>query len=386
MLVSDIVGPVEVCVETVAALAAEEEGLRTTIVTSLVPTTRTGLGCVTRIDFDDLHAMCLSFVAQKAVELAEAPAMEASLPLALSHLSAFTDVAQVLNDESCTRLCVLNNALGEDVVMVFSLPKQFARKLLQVPFGRFASLFLKLAAKAENAAFLLFPPPLPQEAAIAGYSRPIETQVHANHFLGGRAFGSRNGHNDVEEIAALTETQISTTDLATNILLSMVGNAERAFHTPSYCSKAGGGGLPLHPVGSSVIPDTSECTLWATNRLKARKRLALLLGFSYLLWVCLFLFLLPCESRFDGFSGFHTSGTHQLSRKIGERCTQWVVGLFMQFDAIAALFSKAETGHLVEASRMFLKRSFEDAGLLWRWVQLCHNRSIHTKLYHIYGN
>ena len=313
------------------------------------------------------------------MELVKAPTVKASLPFALSQPSTFTDVAQVLDNNGSSRLDVLHNALGEDVIVVFSLPKQFARKVLQVPFSRPGTTFLQLSTEAEHAAFLFLPSPLTQKMAMACDGWAVQTQVHANHFTALRNGWSGNGDDDVEEITSPAHTQVSTTDLATNIRHGMLRNAERAFHTSCYCSKTGSGDLPLHAGGSSVIADTGDGALWATNRLELRGRLASFESLSYLLGIPLFMVFLPRESRLHGFSGFDTSGTHQLSRQVRELCTQWVVGLLMQFDAIAALRGKPDMGHLVEARGMLLKRSFEDASLLRRGIELYHRRSIHVK-------
>ncbi len=83
--------------------------------------------------------------------------------------------------------------------MVSSLPKQFARKLFQVPFSRFGSLRLKLATEAEDAAFLLFPLTISQELAIAGHGWPIQAEVNTNHIRAGVDNRSRDIHNDMEE-------------------------------------------------------------------------------------------------------------------------------------------------------------------------------------------
>ncbi len=91
------------------------------------------------------------------------PGVHAALPFALAMGDTFANMRQVLKDDGAPRGSVLHDAFGEDMVMVSSLPKQFARKLFQVPFGRFASLFLKLATETEDAAFLLFPTTVPQE-------------------------------------------------------------------------------------------------------------------------------------------------------------------------------------------------------------------------------
>ena len=379
MLVPNIVGPIEIGIETVATLAAEEKRLRATIVAGLVPTARTGLTGVSWVNLDDRHPACLGLVPEEAVELVKAPTVEASLPFALSHLRSFANVAQVLDNNGSSWVSVLHNALGEDMIVVFSLPKQFARKFFQVPFGRFASFFLKLATKAEDAAFLFLPATFSQEMTSARHSRSIQTQVNPDHFFGRKDVWSGNGYDEVEEIAPFAIAQISTAYLVTCVLYGMFGDAERAFHTPCYCSKTGGVGLPFDPVGTLVIADGSASRLWTLDRLELRGRLTSPQSLSYLLWVGLFVFLLPRQRRLHGFSGFDTSGTDQLSRQIWILGTQWIVGLLMQFHAIAALLGEAQSGHLVEASGMLLKRLFEDASLLWCWVQLYHHRSVHTK-------
>ena len=65
MLVPNIVGPIEIGIETVAALAAEEKRLRATIVAGLVPTARTGLTGVSWVNLDDRHPACLGLVAEE---------------------------------------------------------------------------------------------------------------------------------------------------------------------------------------------------------------------------------------------------------------------------------------------------------------------------------
>jgi hypothetical protein len=95
------------------------------------------------------------------------------------------------------------------VVVVFSLPKPLARKLFQVPFGRFGAFFLELAMQAENATFLLFPAALTQEGTSGGDSWPVEAKINPYHFLGWRDGGGRKRNNNVEEVMPVTQTQVS---------------------------------------------------------------------------------------------------------------------------------------------------------------------------------
>ena len=103
------------------------------------------------------------------MELGKAPRVEAPFGfnrlvfLATSNAGSSTNVFQVLKDDSTAGCSVLDNAFGEDVIVIFSLPKQLARKRFQVPFSRFGTLFLKFALQAENASFLFLPSLLAQE-------------------------------------------------------------------------------------------------------------------------------------------------------------------------------------------------------------------------------
>ena len=78
--------------------------MRTTIVTSLVPTVATGLRGVPRVNFDHGHTSFLSLVGQEAMELSKAPTMEPTLILGvLLHGGPVSNVCQVLNDKSRAR-------------------------------------------------------------------------------------------------------------------------------------------------------------------------------------------------------------------------------------------------------------------------------------------
>jgi hypothetical protein len=67
MLVSYIFRGIEVSIELIAALTAEEKRLRAAIVASLVATARTRLTGVSRINLDRCHPTSLSFIGQEAI-------------------------------------------------------------------------------------------------------------------------------------------------------------------------------------------------------------------------------------------------------------------------------------------------------------------------------
>ncbi|WP_220197545.1 hypothetical protein [Ktedonospora formicarum] len=70
--------------------------------------------------------------------------MQAALPFPLAHTSARANVSQVLKHNGRTGGRVLHDTLGEHMVMVFALPKQFARELAQVTFRALGAFGLQL--------------------------------------------------------------------------------------------------------------------------------------------------------------------------------------------------------------------------------------------------
>ncbi|WP_220199834.1 hypothetical protein [Ktedonospora formicarum] len=74
---------------------------------------------------------------------------------------------QVLKHDSRTRSGVLYDAFAEDMVMVFALPKPFAREPAQVALRALGAFGLQLATQTEETALLLFPAPLAQEVPLS---------------------------------------------------------------------------------------------------------------------------------------------------------------------------------------------------------------------------
>jgi len=160
----------------------------------------------------------------------------AAVRLTLS--GSFTDISQVLQDNGRSWLGLLHDALGEDVIVIFSLPKQLTRKCFQVPCSRFGACSLQLASQAEKAAFLLFPASLTQKELVRGDCRALESQVNPNHLIGAGDHRCRQGHNDMQKVAPLPVAQISTTDLAADVLSCVPGNGQPHFKASHNGGKA----------------------------------------------------------------------------------------------------------------------------------------------------
>ncbi len=299
--------------------------------------------------------------------------------LATTQLGGVPDVLEVFQHDGCTWERVLDEALGEDVIVVSASPKLFARELLEVSLGASGAFGLQLSFQTEGTPFLFFPLLLAQELTSRSDSRPIQTQVNPDHFLGRNNSRLRDGDNDMEHVTPFAITQISTTHAIANIRLQVSRHREGQFNTPDYGGKATSERVPLDPVRTLVIANTGHLTVRTANRLEGRNGLALFSGFLNLLGVCLFFLDLPGQCRFDGFCGLDTGRTDQLCRKVRVVHSQGIVRAFVQLHAIATCCREPFTGDSVKASGMLLKGCLEYACLLWRRVQLRGNRSIHAE-------
>lgn len=315
ILVPNVVRSIQVCIELIATLAAKEERLRTAIRAMLIPALATGLRGMPGISSDNGDSPRLRFILDKQVESGEAPTMQAALLCAFALRGALPNIRQVLKHNSTARGGMLDDALGEDMVLVSALPKLFLAQLLEVAFRRASAFGLQLSLETEKTAFLLFPALLCQEVPLGGHCQTIQPQVYSNHFLRRRDNRFRDGYDDMKGIASFAEAEISTAYPVSKVLLKVSRNRERQFNPPVHGGKATGHRVPLDPVGALVIANTHALAVRAANGLENRHGLALFLRLFDSFEEYLFFLDLPRQSRFDGFRGFHTGGTYQLSRK-----------------------------------------------------------------------
>jgi hypothetical protein len=165
---------------------------------------RTFLACMPWVNLDDTNTTRLCFVLHKGVQLGKRPAMQAPLVVSLlarifaaSHLACLSNVLQVFQRDRRTCGGVLNNALGEYVIVVFMPPKLFARKLLEVSLGASGAFGLQLSFQSEATPFLFLPLPLPQEVTIGCDSRTVQAQVYPNDLLRELSGGWRDADYDM---------------------------------------------------------------------------------------------------------------------------------------------------------------------------------------------
>ena len=238
---------------------------------------------------------------------------------------------------------------------------------------------MKLTTETEDVAFLLFPPMLPEKVTLGRDRRVIESQVNAYHLRRWSDKRRRERNDNMEEVASLAHTEVSRTDFAADVLMGMLRNRERQFHATRNGSKTGSQGFPLDPVGTLVVTDGSGLRLRTTNRLEGGRLLAAFPGLCNQFGIPCNMLLLPGESRFDGFGGFHTGRADQLRRQVRVLLSEIIVGYFVQFHAIAACGLKSKTGNSIEALSVLLQRMSQDVSLLVGRIQLYYNGSIHAK-------
>ncbi len=304
------------------------------------------------------------------MEPSKTPGVHLSLSLTMAYADPLAHVRQVLKHDGRAGGNMLDKAFGKDVIVVSSLPKQLARKVFQVPFGRLGAFFLKRATQAEDTAFLLFPAALTQECALAGHRRVSESQVNPNHLVGGFNHRSRDGDDHVEEGAPLPETQVSGADLAADVGACMLGDAESDLLTPNHGGNTGRQAFPLDSVRTLVVADRSTFRLGSLDGFKDRRLFPTLDGFGDHLGIACCVFLLPGERTLDGLGGLHSSGTHQLGWQIRILCTQGIVSVFVQLHAVAACGLKSSTRNCIKARCMLLQRTLQHLCLFWCGFQV----------------
>ncbi len=355
--------------EGVATVLALEIRLRPTIGTVVLPTATTGLRGVSRVNLLDTHPFPCRFVSHKAEQLGKGPGVEMPLGLPLlafaaTDLGGRPDMLQVLKHEGTARGSMVDQAFGEDVIVVTMLPKQLTRKLLQVPFGRLRAFLLELSAEAKEALLLLTPASLPEELTRGGHGRMGHAQVHTDHLRAGSNDGCRNRNDDMQPVAPFAVAQVGATRLGAGVLLKMCRNRKGQRHSTRDRCQATRVCVPAQPKRTLIVANGRHRALWTLDRFEPRKRLASHLGTRHLLRILPLLPGFPGERGSNGFSGFDAGSADQLCRQIGVLAAQRIVRAFVQLDAVATLGGKPFLRHDVEAGGVLSERAAQDRGLL----------------------
>ena len=163
ILLPNVVCRIQIGIELIATAATVKNGLRTPVIARLIATPGAGLRRVPGVNLDHGYPTRFGFVGEKAVKLLKTPTVQAALSFTLSQLGALPNMGEVLHHDGTARGGMGDDALTQHVIMIFALPKPFARELAQMAFRAPGAFGLQLSAETEETAFLLFPVAASQE-------------------------------------------------------------------------------------------------------------------------------------------------------------------------------------------------------------------------------
>jgi len=380
----DIHRSVQIGIEAVPACAAQEETLRTTIRPMLIATTGTHLGSVAGVYPFNGYATFLRFVEREAIQLGKAPTVQAALGVsflacAISDARGVTNVREVLKDNRTARRCILNDALGEDMICIpveASLP---LAQLFQVAFGRLRSVGLEFSANAEGTAIKLFPVLTSQELAFGGNGWPIQAQVNPDDFraLGDNRFRNSNHHMQPE--FAFTVDEVSSGNLVPCIVSTEVRYGEGDSQLASTTREPDRLPIPVERIRMHIVANTAGLTMRHLDGLEGGWLFALLLGFGNLLLIVRLVLFLPREGTPESLGGFDTRLNEQVTHQPRARGFCLIVHRMMQLDPVLFAVLPTIGTYLIEGSRELPKRLSQGCCLFGSWMQLYSHRSVHTE-------
>lgn len=307
ILLPNVVAGVQVSIELIPTLAAEEETLRTAIGTALIPTTRAGLTGMPGVNLDHLDTAFLCLVRGEIVQLGKRPTVQLPLVwdvlvlLASAQRRRLTNIGEVLEDEGSTGRSVLNEAFGEDMICVPAESPLLARQLLEMSFRRLCSFGLQLSFETEATTLDFFPVRASQEVSVGGHSRAIEAQVNPDDLVVWRENRLRDAHHDMYPPFPLTVEQVSSGNRVALVLAAELRNRESYADLAPAAGQANVLFLPVERKGFLIVAYWAEYTLGALDRLELRDGLAALFGSGYLVLIGGLVFGLPGEGAFQGF-------------------------------------------------------------------------------------
>lgn len=361
MFIPNVVTGIQVSIECIAASAALEKRLRTTVGTMLRATVRAGLTGVTRVNLDHADPALLGFVDQEALELGKAPTMELPLRVLFLALAANLRIGakmgQVLNHNGRARGGILNDALGEDVITIPVKSQRATGHLFQVTFRAFCSFGLQLATETESAALNLFPVATSQKRASRSHSRMIETEINTDHLIAWGNVRLRDRDNDMQRVVTIAHAQISHRNITPLILDAVRGNRERDGNAPLQSDNGDGLACPVQLVGALII----------ANRTMLRVGLPHFAPFRPTI-----------KGAFEGFCRLDPGLNEQISVQVRILRTSLVVRGMVQSYSIFLVLLPAKSADRIEDGGKLFSRLIKQDTLLLIWLQLYPYCSVHA--------
>src|SRR6266852_7656620 len=319
----------------------------------LMTTLRTGLTGMTGVNFDHLHTSLLGFVCDKVIELSKRPSMQSTLcrdilvMFATSNLARLSDVLEVFQNDRAPRSGVLDDTLAKDVVAISVETRLTLAQFLEMTFRGFRSFRLQLPSYAEIRAVALFPMRVPKELTRARDGWSVQAKVYPNNLIILRNIRLRDFHNDLQPVLSLAVHEVSSSDLMYLVLGLPDGNRKGDTHLATGGRQPSRLLLPVKRVGVDVVSGWTYFTGRALHWLELRNWIALFLGSFNALFVRSFMFLLPSESRGQGFRSLYTGLDKQVAHQSRTGHFRITVRLMMQTHPILFLMLPAICAHLI---------------------------------------
>jgi len=381
----DVFRGVVIRVQAVPTLFTEEETLRFTIGTVLMPTRRACLAGVPRIYLHNLHAAFLRLIRDEVVELSKRPGMQPTLCrdilvlFAASNLAGFSDVLEVFQNNSAPGGGVLNNSLAQNMIAISVETRLTLAQLLEMTFRGFRSFRLQLSPYAKILAVSLFPVLIAKELALRGDGWAVQAQIDPDDLITLRNIGFRDLDHDMQPILPLAIYEISSGYPVSLILGLPSGNSKGNTHLATGGREPSRLLCPIKRVGVDVIPRSTKLAGRTLHWLELRGWFAILESLLDSLGMSSLMLLFPSKSTGKGFSGFDTGLDEQITHqtRTGPLCI--MVRLMMQTHSILLLMLPTISTYLVERLRELRNRLIQGLSLLRSRMQLYSYGSVHAK-------
>ncbi|EFH82002.1 hypothetical protein Krac_2773 [Ktedonobacter racemifer DSM 44963] len=364
----------------IPAGATVKDRLRTPIVACLMPTTRTGLRGMTRINAFNHHSLFLPFVDNEAVQLRKGPGMQLTLSFTFAMSDSFSNIGQVLKHNCCSRGYALHDAFGEHMVTVPVEKHLLTRQLFEMPFGRRGSFGLKFATETERTAVNLFPVARAKEVTVGSHSRTIQAQVHTNNRVIGLNNRFGNIDHDMQPPFPFAVDQVSSSNVTPTISLTEMRNGKGKSHFALRGRNANRLCFPIEGVGVNIVTNRTLLRGRATNRLEERSGFPLFLCVSNLFRIGRFLLGFPGESTAKRFGGFDPSLNEQVTHQTRTQGFRLVVGGMMKPDTVLLAMLPTIDTHMIVGNGKLHQRFLQDVGLFCIRLKLNPHRSIHAQI------
>lgn len=203
VLVTDVDSSVQVGVQFVSALLAQERGLSLPIGLSDMTTPRTGLRSVPRVYPFNGAATFFGLVLDETTQLGKRPRVQPSSCLPPAGLGRSLDARQILDHDHCAWFDAINDPSTDNVVTIPPKPLNLAAKFLEVSLSRFGAFGLELSFQSKVPSVNALPTPFPVEGSFGCDGRTCDAEVHPDSLAVERNNMVGHSNDDMEEKAFL---------------------------------------------------------------------------------------------------------------------------------------------------------------------------------------